>query len=235
MGRNYAQARRSSPVLEFRLRSRALLAAEVYCGRRGRPQDARVLDLGAAEGATLLQLRELLGPAGQFDGVELSAELLGEAGRLPDNVRLIAGDVTRLPRELEDQSYDLVTALAVLEHLEDPLRCLREAYRVLVPGGVVVATSPSPIWDELAGRLGLVEAEHHAQKLGAEQLLSWARRAGFERVGFEPFMWAPIGALPYLRLPIPPGRARRLDRSLARWRLLRSTFVNQCIVGSRPE
>jgi 2-polyprenyl-3-methyl-5-hydroxy-6-metoxy-1,4-benzoquinol methylase len=84
---------------------------------------------------------------------------------MPDNTVLWKGDVTSLPPGVEEGSYDLVTALAVLEHLPDPSACVREGFRALRGGGVFVATCPNPFWDEVAGRLGLVADEHHEQHM----------------------------------------------------------------------
>ncbi len=153
---------------------------------------------------------------------------------MPENTRLVCGDVMDLPPELEPCSYDLVTILAVLEHLPDPAACLREAFRMLRPGGIVVASCPNPFWDEVAGHLKMVADEHHEQHLGGKELLSLANEAGFEDAVFEPFMWAPVGVLPYLKIAVNPDRALRIDRVLRRLSPLRFSFVNQGLVAQRP-
>jgi ubiquinone/menaquinone biosynthesis C-methylase UbiE len=69
-----------------------------------------------------------------------------------------------------DASFDLVTMLAVLEHLDQPEAILREIHRVLRPGGELVLTVPSkaaqPVLEFLAFRLGMVSraeiADHKA-------------------------------------------------------------------------
>jgi SAM-dependent methyltransferase len=68
----------------------------------------------------------------------------------------IRGDVDQLP--LADRSVDVVCYLDVLEHLEEPGRALREAARVLAPGGRVVVNVPAHEWlwseaDELLGHV----------------------------------------------------------------------------------
>ncbi len=61
-----------------------------------------------------------------------------------------------------DASFDVVTMLAVLEHLEYPVDILSEISRVLKPGGGLIATVPSrlakPVLEFLSYRLGLVSS-----------------------------------------------------------------------------
>jgi SAM-dependent methyltransferase len=234
MGAEYAAGRLRSPELRFRYQVRARVAVDAYHERHSWKKSYRVLELGAAEGLTLLHIRELLSGRGSFDGVEFSRELIERAPELPQDTRLIEGDVMTLPAELVPESYDLCTVLAVLEHLSDPVACLREALRMLVPGGVLVASCPNPLWDEVAGKLRLVADEHHEQHLTGRDMLRLAREAGFDRLEFRPFMWAPVGVLPYLRIPIDPELALKLDARLASVPLLRQTFVNQLLIAEKP-
>ncbi len=234
MDREYAAGRRRAPHLQFRYRVRAQLAVDAFRGRVPRQSRTCVLELGAADGLTLLAIRELLGTPGEFDGIELSDELLAAAPNVPADTRMLKGDVMRLPPEVQDGHYDLCTALAVLEHLPDPTRALREAYRALRPGGVLVATAPNPLWDDIAGKLGMVAAEHHEQELDEKALRRIVADAGFTDIEFRRFMWAPVGVLPYLKLKLNPARSLDIDRWVSRLRLLDFGFVNQCIVASKP-
>lgn len=233
MDATYAEGRRSARHLVWRYQVRARFAAEAFWARRGVVHGPRVIELGAAEGKTLLELRRLLGPAGQYDGYELSDELLAAAPALPDNVALHKGDACDLC-EAPSEAYELCAALAILEHLPDPAACVREAYRALAPGGVFVATCPHPIWDEIAGRLRLVADEHHEQKMTGARMRDLAAAAGFANVQLVPFMWAPVGVLPYVGIDVDPGRALRWDRWLRRRPLLGAGFVNQGLIGEKP-
>jgi demethylmenaquinone methyltransferase/2-methoxy-6-polyprenyl-1,4-benzoquinol methylase len=206
---------------------------EAFQGRQGSQLEYRVLELGAAEGATLLSIRELLGGRGVFHGVEYSESLLDSAPPMPTNTRLFRGDVMALPPEVESD-YDLCTMLAVLEHLPDPRAALREAFSKLRPAGVLVATCPHPFWDALAGHLKMVEDEAHEQAMDEKAMVSAARHAGFEDVTFDPFMFAPVGTLPYAGINVSPKLALRVDRWVRRARLLGFTFVNQVLVAQKP-
>jgi SAM-dependent methyltransferase len=138
-----------------------------------------LLDLGC--GAEYRFLRRFHGLARNSFGMDLEA---------PDsatgNLRLSRGDITRrLP--FGDASMDVVTVLAVLEHLTDPTSVLREVHRVLRPGGRVIVTTPSALGirvHDVLRRLRLIrdveEGEHQDFDMTKERLESWARGVGLE-------------------------------------------------------
>lgn len=88
----------------------------------------RVLDIGCGDGA----LAAVVGR--RVIGLDAAAPMVGAAAAHGPVVR---GDSTALP--IADASVDAVTAINTLYHLPDPLVALREARRVLKPGGTFVA------------------------------------------------------------------------------------------------
>jgi ubiquinone/menaquinone biosynthesis C-methylase UbiE len=85
-----------------------------------------ILDVGCGTGANL----ELLSQFGEAEGVDVSSEALAFCrARGLQSVR--EGEAEKLP--YEDNNFDLVTGLDVVEHLDDDLAGLREMRRVLRP------------------------------------------------------------------------------------------------------
>ena len=235
MDASYASARLQKRHLNYRLRVRAQVAVDAF--RRFHPalDNPSVLELGAADGLTLLRLRELLGGTGDYLGVEYAEDLLDAAPALPDNVQMIQGDVMALPDSIGEEAYDLTTILAVLEHLTRPQDCVNEAFRVLKPGGIMVATCPNPFWDDVAGRFGMVADEYHEIEATPELLVELARNAGFTNVTYQPFMWVFTGVLPYLGFELTPELSLMIDNLIHNLKLADFSFVNQVVVAQKPE
>ena len=125
----------------------------------------RVLEIGIGAGPNLpLYGREVM----ELQGIDPSPYLLAQARRtaawLPFPVRLMEQSAEHLP--LADASVDTVVVTWSLCSIPDPLAALREAHRVLVPGGRVhfvehgLAPTPrlawwqrrlTPVWRRLAG------------------------------------------------------------------------------------
>jgi len=98
----------------------------------------RVLDVGCGTGA----LGRLLQERGhRVAGIELAAEMAEQARAHLDEV--LTADVEASGFPFAAESFDAILFADVLEHLVDPWRVLREAVKVLAPGGVVVASIPN--------------------------------------------------------------------------------------------
>lgn len=64
---------------------------------------------------------------------------------LPVSVEFLAADLDRLPLPLGDKTADVVAAVEVVEHLENPRAFCRELVRLTRPGGWVVVTTPNQL------------------------------------------------------------------------------------------
>jgi SAM-dependent methyltransferase len=141
---------------------------EKICRDMGKARP-RILDVGCGTGANL----EMLAQYGEAEGVDVSQEALAfcrERGLR--NVR--QGAAERLP--YDDESFDLVTALDVVEHLDDDTAGLREMRRVLKPGGRAMLFVPAFMF--LWGVQD--DVSHHRRRYTLAGLSAAVRAAGFE-------------------------------------------------------
>jgi ubiquinone/menaquinone biosynthesis C-methylase UbiE len=102
---------------------------------------AKVLDIGCGTGLAARAIARRPGFGGAITGVDLSPYLVAAAQRLAaeegiaDHLEFRAGDVRQL--DFPDGSFDALVAHTLLSHVEDPLSVLKEAARVVKPGGAI--------------------------------------------------------------------------------------------------
>lgn len=100
------------------------------------PPHARILDLGAFTGALLARLRDAGFTA--LSGADLANHLT------EDVASFRACDFnTAFADAFAGERFDCITACEVIEHLDDPRAFLRECHKLLVPGGLVVVSTPN--------------------------------------------------------------------------------------------
>ena len=103
---------------------------EIVADRIRQENLSPVVDVGSGHG----RLGDLLGEAVPYLGLDRS---LGQVSRSTQPAAL--ADATRLP--IRDESAGAVAALWMLYHLDEPVEAIREAHRVLRPGGLFVAST----------------------------------------------------------------------------------------------
>ena len=160
-----------------------------------------LLDVGCAYGNFLGALREHGGWS--LAGADVSEHAIAEAQRRLPGMDLRVSALPDLP--FEDESFDVVTAFDVIEHVEDLPAAFRELRRVLRPGGTLAFVVP--VYDGLSGPIvtRLDSDPTHVHKWARNQ---WLAAAG--AYGFVLRDW--VGLLRYL---VPNGpylfrRSRRL-------------------------
>jgi ubiquinone/menaquinone biosynthesis C-methylase UbiE len=162
----------------------------------------RLLDVGCGPGTITMDLAERVGSTGRVTALERTEAALDLARAEADrrgttNVEFVVGNVEAL--DLPDDSFDVVHAHQVLQHVADPVQSLREMARVCTSGGTVAARDsdyeafawhPAPPeldrWLELYLRLA---RSNDAEPAAGRRLLSWAKAAGLSDVSATSSTW----------------------------------------------
>ncbi len=160
-----------------------------------------LLDVGCGPGSITLDLAALVAP-GRVVGIEnvdAPLEVAREAAfrRGDRRTTFERADVLRLP--YPDDSFDVVHAHQVLQHLTDPIGALREMRRVCKPGGVLAvrdvdfesmtwwpASDVLLRWRETYRRLS---RENGAEPDAGRRFRQWTREAGLQDVRLSTSTW----------------------------------------------
>lgn len=159
----------------------------------GRPlAELTIGDVGCGPGTTL----EHLPPEARIVGLDLSPLALSIAAERTPEVGLAAADAERLP--LADGVLDLAFSLDILEHLDHPDAAAAELFRVLKPGGALIATVPA--WKHLFSTHDIaLDHKRRYRKPGFQALLGGA---GFEierMTYFNVLLYPPVAAIRWWR------------------------------------
>ncbi len=150
-----------------------------------------VLDLGSGGGIDVLLSAKRVGPTGKAYGLDMTDEMLALALENQrksgiQNVEFLKGEIENIP--LPDNSVDVIISNCVINLSADKDRVLREAFRVLKPGGrfavsdvVVHGDVPAEVQRSMELWVGCIAGalkdSEYVEKLG---------RAGFENIDIEP-------------------------------------------------
>jgi len=150
-----------------------------------------VLDLGSGGGIDVLLSARRVGPTGKAYGLDMTDEMLALANENKrkagaENVEFLRGEIESIP--LPDNSVDVIISNCVINLSADKDRVLREAFRVLKPGGrfaVSDVVTRGEIMPEIRQSVllwvgciaGALDENEYRSKLAA---------AGFEHVEIEP-------------------------------------------------
>ena len=172
------------------------VAASLGCGNPTALLDLKpgqtVLDLGSGGGIDVLLSAKRVGPTGKAYGLDMTDEMLAlarenqrKAGAT--NVEFLKGTIEAIP--LPDDSVDVIISNCVINLSSDKDAVLREAFRVLRPGGrfavsdvVVRGDVPAEIRRSMELWVGCI-----AGALEEQEYVAKLRSAGFADVEVEPW------------------------------------------------
>ena len=173
----------------------AALQASLGCGNPTALAELKagenVLDLGSGGGIDVILSARRVGPTGKAYGLDMTDEMLALANENKkkagaENVEFLKGEIEHIP--LPDNSVDVIISNCVVNLSGDKPRVIREAFRVLKPGGrfavsdvVVKGDVPSDIRKSMELWIGCVAGA--LEEAEFRQLLTGA---GFSDVDIEP-------------------------------------------------
>jgi SAM-dependent methyltransferase len=150
-----------------------------------------VLDLGSGGGIDVLLSARRVGPTGKAYGLDMTDEMLALARENQrqagvENVEFLKGEIENIP--LPDDSVDVVISNCVINLSADKDRVLREAFRVLKPGGrfavsdvVVRGDVPGEVRRSMEMWVGCIAGALHDH-----EYISKLADAGFDGIDIEP-------------------------------------------------
>jgi len=146
-------------------------------------QNPKILDVGCGTGANL----EMLSQFGASEGVDISNEALDFCRQKGLTVQKGLAETLPYP----NATFDITTALDVIEHLDDDVAGLKEMYRVTKAGGYSLIFVPAFMW--LWGVQD--DISHHRIRYSRKQIVERIEQAGFkvERATYANFtFFAPV-------------------------------------------
>lgn len=151
-------------------------------------QHGRLLDIGFGA-ATLMQVAQEKG--WQVSGIEVSLPAVKHARNLGFDV--FHGELTEA--EYPDGFFDVITASEIIEHCPQPEIVLDEVMRILRPGGLLWATTPSAkgLSYQLTGLdWTVISPPEHLQLFSKKGVAMMFKKAGFSQLKIETFGFNPI-------------------------------------------
>jgi len=150
-----------------------------------------VLDLGSGGGIDVLLSARRVGPMGKAYGLDMTDEMLALANENKRkagaaNVEFLKGEIEHIP--LPDNSVDVIISNCVINLSADKDRALREAFRVLKPGGrfaVSDIVTRGKLREDIRGNV-LLWAGCVAGALDENDYRAKLAAAGFEEISIEP-------------------------------------------------
>jgi len=159
----------------------------------------RILDVGCGPGTITAGLAGYV-PQGHVTGIDAEPDIVEQARAAASehgNLDFTTGDVYAL--DYPDNTFCVVHAHQVLQHLSDPVKALREMHRVTKPGGLIAARDADygamvwypalPVLDDWRALYRKVARDNGGEPDAGRRLHAWAREAGLADVTVSTSTW----------------------------------------------
>lgn len=152
------------------------------------PAPLRILDIGCASGYLTSQIAAFF-PNSEVCGVDSYKKVIEFGRKTYPNIKFKFADAHKLP--FDNQSFDLITCIETLEHLDDPKGAVKEIYRCLKSDGNVLIGQDTDnllfkiIWMIWTKTRGKVWNNSHIHPNGPRELEQLIKNSGFKIIKRE--------------------------------------------------
>jgi len=196
-----------------------------------------ILDVGAGGG---LLAKILLKDAKTLTALDISLKRIKRCAERCKSGYFIVSDAEELP--FKKENFNCIIASELIEHLIEPEKFLRSAYKVLKKGGTLIISTPSGLFYE--NNLDEILKDQHLHTFSPKRLKSLLKKAGFKPtairgMGFKLRIKLPklLGVLPRIFYAIitrkRPKRGFISPVSLE-WNLALNSFMNRLYIKDKP-
>ncbi|KKQ55424.1 MAG: Glycosyltransferase, group 2 family [Parcubacteria group bacterium GW2011_GWA2_38_13] len=111
------------------------------------------------------------------------------------NITFVKGDINNIAQIFLGKKFDTVVGLAVIEHIDDPIKFIKDCFSLLASGGEVILSTPSPYAHpilHILSRIGLInknEIDCHEQYFSLMQAVSLLEENGFKIIYSKRFIF----------------------------------------------
>jgi ubiquinone/menaquinone biosynthesis C-methylase UbiE len=184
----------------------------------GQNRYLKILDVGTADGMMLSGIKSLL-PQSLCLGFEYGLDLIKT--NKDKRLKMICGDARVLPFQAD--SFHLLIACSIIEHLQDAPGFIKESHRVLKKNGILIVTTPVPFWEKILTKTGHLDNDQHQRTYNLKQLEEIFKKDNFKILKSKKFMMSPIG-FPF----------ELFFERIMNFLHFTITLGNQIIVGQKP-
>jgi len=146
------------------------------------------LDIGCNKG---FLLASAIKKSWNVHGIEVVGELLGAFRKHYKGFasQTIIGKINDFHLKFNNTSFDIITAIDVIEHLEDPVKEMQTIYEMLSPNGIFVIQTPDASCQQAVDekeKWGALKPLEHLHLFSPNNLETFAKKIGYKDIAFFP-------------------------------------------------
>ena len=118
-------------------------------------EGGKLLDIGCGPG---VMVKYAINHSFEFYGIDVAKNMIDQCSEMFEDIKsahFFVGEIEKI--QYPENFFDVVTAMGVVEYIDDDIIAIKEMYRVVKPGGIIIITlpnkrSPYRIWDRIIYR-----------------------------------------------------------------------------------